>query len=130
MDYNLSESAKVVTGIQDRLSKYSEVTQMVTNLGRIDELSLGTNLARMIERFKNSFTGNVEVYNLHDIDMKGGCQGCIHCGFDNKCVYEGKDGYIDFFNTKLKTADIIIFAGTIIDRYFSSTWKTFFDRSF
>jgi len=89
-----------------------------------------SNLARMVERFKNSFTGNVEVYNLHDIDIKGGCLGCIHCGFDNKCVYEGKDGYIDFYNTKLKTADILVFGATIVNRYFSSTWKTFFDRSF
>ncbi len=46
--YNLDETAKVITSIQNRLSKYPEIMQMVTNLGRIDELNLGTNLARMI----------------------------------------------------------------------------------
>lgn len=60
----------------------------------------------------------------------GGCLGCIHCGIDNECVYEGKDGFIDFYNSKIKTADILIFTGTIKDRYLSSRWKLFFDRSF
>ena len=33
------------------------------------------------------------------------------------CVYEGKDGFIDFFNKKIKTADILFIAGAIHDRY-------------
>ncbi len=56
--------------------------------------------------------------------------GCMQCGLDNVCVYEGKDGFIDFFNQKIKTADILFFAGSIHDRYLSSLWKCFFDRSF
>jgi multimeric flavodoxin WrbA len=90
-----------------------------------------TNLIHMVERFAAAFTdGEVEVVNLHDVDIKGGCQGCVQCGYDNQCVYQGKDGYVDFYNTKLKPADILVFAGAIRDRYLSSTWKTFFDRSF
>jgi multimeric flavodoxin WrbA len=89
-----------------------------------------TNLIKMVERFKASFAGEVEVINLHDIDIKGGCLGCLRCGYDYQCTYVGKDGFIDFYNTKLKTADIIVFAGAIKDRYLSSLWKTFFDRSF
>ncbi len=46
--YDLDETAKVITSIQNRLSKYPEVKQMLSSLGRIDELNLGTNLARMI----------------------------------------------------------------------------------
>jgi multimeric flavodoxin WrbA len=88
------------------------------------------NLIRMIERFKASFAGEAEVINLHDIDIKGGCLGCLRCGYDYQCAYVGKDGFIDFYNTKLKPADIIVFAGAIKDRYLSSLWKTFFDRSF
>ena len=88
------------------------------------------NLVRMVERFKASFSSEVEVINLHELDIKGSCLGCIQCGYDNQCVYEGKDEYIDFYNMKLKTADILVFAGTIKDRYLSSRWKTFFDRSF
>ncbi len=88
------------------------------------------NLIRMIERFKASFSSEIETINLNDLDIKGSCLGCIHCGYDNKCVYEGKDEYIDFYNTKIKAADILIWAGTIKDRYLSAKWKTFFDRSF
>jgi multimeric flavodoxin WrbA len=89
-----------------------------------------TNLIRMTGRFEAALSGDVEVINLHDVDIKGGCLGCLQCGYDNRCAYLGKDGYIDFYNTKLKAADVIVFAGAIRDRYLSSTWKTFFDRSF
>lgn len=88
------------------------------------------NLNRMVKRFKESFIQDIEVVNLNDIDIKGGCLGCIHCGIDNVCAYEGKDGFIDFYNSKVKRADIIIFAGEIKDRYLSSRWKMFFDRGF
>jgi len=88
------------------------------------------NLVNMIERFKKSFLEKIEVINLNSIDIKGGCLGCIHCGYDNVCVYQDKDGYADFYNNKLRQSDIIIFAGAIKDRYLSSRWKLFFDRSF
>ncbi len=88
------------------------------------------NLAKMVERFRVSFGGEIEVINLHALDIKGSCLGCIQCGYDNQCVYGNKDEYINFYNTKLKTADILVFAGTIQDRYLSSKWKMFFDRSF
>ena len=95
-----------------------------------DAESEETNEWKMVERLKSSFAHPVEVMNLHDLDMKGGCLGCIQCGYDNTCFWQGKDGYIDFYNQKVKTADILIFAGTITDRYLSSRWKTFFDRRF
>ena len=88
------------------------------------------NLTRMIGKFANHFAGQVEVTNLHNVDIKGGCLGCIRCGYDNTCAYTGKDGFIDFYNSKVKTADILVFAGAIHDRYLSSLWKTFFDRAF
>ena len=84
----------------------------------------------MVERFADSFSGEIEVINLREIDIKGSCLGCVQCAYDNQCVYKDKDEYIDFYNTKLKTADILIIAGTIQDRYLSSRWKMFFDRSF
>jgi multimeric flavodoxin WrbA len=95
-----------------------------------DAESHQTNLIQMVERFKASFAGEIEVINLHDANIKGGCLGCLKCGYDNQCAYLGKDGFIDFYNTKLEPANIIIFAGAIKDRYLSSLWKTFFDRSF
>lgn len=89
-----------------------------------------TNLGRMIDRFSLAFSSPVELINLNELDIKGGCLGCIQCGYDNRCIYEGKDGYIDFFNNKVKTADILVMAGTIKDRYLSAIWKRYFDRSF
>jgi hypothetical protein len=70
------------------------------------------------------------VINLHDVDIKGGCLGCIQCGYDNTCVYGDKDGFVEFYNTKVKATDVLVIAGAIKDRYLSSRWKMFFDRSF
>jgi multimeric flavodoxin WrbA len=88
------------------------------------------NLIRMAEHFRKTFSREIEMINLRQVDIKGGCLGCIQCGYDYTCAYTGKDEFIDFFNTKVKTADIVVFAGEIKDRYLSSRWKMFFDRSF
>jgi len=89
-----------------------------------------SNLQRMIDRFVASLDGAVEVLNLHEVDIKGGCTGCCKCALDNHCIYDGKDGYRDFLESKVKTADVLVFAGTVVDRYLSSKWKQYFDRSF
>ena len=88
------------------------------------------NLTRMLQRFRGAFSTEVPVVNLHDVEIKGGCQGCIHCGYDNQCVYAHADGFVEFYESQVKPADILILAGTIRDRYLSSRWKLFFDRSF
>ena len=85
---------------------------------------------RMIHFLRKKLAGKPEPYNLFDVHIQGGCLGCIQCGYDNQCAYAGKDDFIEFYNTKLKTADILVFAGTVVDRYLSSRWKIFFDRSF
>ncbi len=95
-----------------------------------DDLSVNGNLRAMAETLQKTFTPPAEVVQLRDIGIKGGCLGCLQCGMDNNCVYEGKDGFIDFFRQKVLGADILFFAGTIYDRYLSSLWKAFFDRSF
>lgn len=88
------------------------------------------NLIKMVDRFCNSFSEPVEVINLRELDIKGGCLGCCECGYDNTCVYNGKDGFIDFYKNWVGAAEIVIFAGTIQDRYLSSIWKCYFDRVF
>jgi multimeric flavodoxin WrbA len=95
-----------------------------------DSLDKQTNLGKMIERFKRCFTNDVEVINIDKLDIKGYCLGCLQCAYDNHCVYEGKDDYNDVFKNKVMKADILVYAGTIRDRYLSSRWKMFFDRSF
>ena len=88
------------------------------------------NLNGMIRRFTGGIAGEVEVVNLRTLDIRGGCLGCIRCGYDNTCVYDGRDGFIEFFNGKVRNADVLVLAGAVRDRYLSSTWKLFFDRSF
>lgn len=87
-----------------------------------------TNLGKMVNRFKRSFTGGVEVVDLDDIDMKGGCRGCIKCWYDNHCIY--RDGFLNLFNSKIIPADILVTAGAIQGRYFSYKLKEFWDRCF
>jgi len=89
-----------------------------------------SNLGKMTERLKACFSNEVEVINLHQIEILGGCLGCLQCGYDYECSYGGKDKYMEFYKSRVKTADVLIFAGGIKDRYLSSRWKLFFDRSF
>jgi multimeric flavodoxin WrbA len=96
----------------------------------VDDFAGNPNLRPMLENFQKAFSPTATLLQLKDIDIKGGCLGCMKCGLDNSCVYEGKDGFIDFFNEHIKTADVLFFAGAIHDRFLSSLWKCFFDRSF
>ena len=88
------------------------------------------NLVNMIEQVKKVFDGDLKEYNLHDVDIKAGCQGCMKCGQNYECALKDKDGYVEFYNECVKPADILIFAGAINDRFLSSRWRMFFDRSF
>jgi len=88
------------------------------------------NLNGMIQRFQASFAEDIKVINLHELSIKGSCRGCLKCGYNFECFYDGKDDYRQFWEEELETADIIVIAGTIRDRYLSSLWKCFFDRRF
>jgi len=95
-----------------------------------DETNENTNIGKMIKRFKECFSSEIEIVNLYDVDIKGGCISCLQCGYDHKCSYIGKDGFIEFWEEVVMTADILVFAGVIKDRYLSSRWKMFQDRAF
>ncbi|MCX6006482.1 MAG: NAD(P)H-dependent oxidoreductase, partial [Chloroflexi bacterium] len=87
-----------------------------------------SNIAGMVKRFSAAFQGKVEVTNIRDVDIKGGCLGCMQCAFDNICVY--KDGFVDFVNSSMRDQDVTVFAGTVKDRFLSSRLKMFWDRCF
>jgi len=93
-----------------------------------DATGSDNNLGKMIERFKQSFEDEIDVISLNDVDMRGACLGCMRCGYDYTCMYQ--DGFVDFYNQRVRTADIIVFAGAVKGRYLSSTWKTFYDRAY
>ncbi len=88
------------------------------------------NLKNMVSRFRDSFAVDTELLYINDFGMKGSCLGCMRCGYDYTCAYEGKDNYSFVYNSKLKTADIIVFAGAIKNRFLSAEWKQFIDRGF
>ncbi len=91
---------------------------------------LDANLRAMTAYFRAQWTGNVKTINLRDVDMKGGCLGCMRCGQNYECAYDGKDGFTDFFKKNVLGADIIIIAGRIQNRQLSALWRRFFDRCF
>ena len=95
----------------------------------IADAEKGDNLHSMVRRFCGSFTEPVEVVNIHDMKIRGGCQGCIHCSFDNLCVYRDADDVYEVYR-KMMAADVVIQAVVIKERFFSARWKTLVDRGF
>lgn len=89
-----------------------------------------SNLATMVARCRSAFAGEVSVVNIHDLDIKSSCLGCLECGANYECAYTGKDGYIAFYTSTVMTADVLVYAGQMVDRYLSARWKMFFDRIF
>lgn len=93
-----------------------------------DNFSKNGNINKMIDIFVKSSPNNIEIVNLDELETKGGCLGCCKCAFDEKCVYN--DELDNFFINKYLNADAYVMAFPIIDRYFSSSVKRFWDRSF
>ena len=112
-------------GVTDKFVDTTKKIIIITDASKED-----INLNEMIDKYKSYIKSPVEVLNLNDVDIKGGCLGCCKCAAENKCVYDDKDGYRKFLDYIIKNADIIIFAGTIKDRYLSSRFKLYYDRSF
>lgn len=108
---------------EDRRSRRSPRVSIVTDADEGD-----SSLIEMIRQIEAFFPGTRQM-NLKNIKM-GPCLGCCECGFDNICAYEGKDDYIEAHRQKVMRADIIVFALSIRDRYFSSYWQRYLERSF
>ena len=85
-----------------------------------------------VEKMANYLSAHfeaAEMINLSDIKT-GPCLGCLKCGFDNVCAYDGKDEYIPMLKNKILAADILIFALAMHDRYFSHVWQRYLERNF
>ncbi len=86
------------------------------------------NLARMEGRLLASLPGPVRVVRLRELDLKGGCLGCLRCAWDGECVH--RDGFGALFREAILGAEALVLSGAIRDRYLSARWKAFFDRAF
>lgn len=103
-------------------------TEKTAKLGLLTESGDSHNLDQMTQALQREFSSS-EVFDLSEIKILGHCLGCLKCGYENHCVYEGKDEVIDTYR-RLQACDVIVLAGTIHDRHLSSRWKTFVDRLF
>lgn len=123
---SVSKSAfKYKGGVTDKFLDTTKKIIIITDAAKED-----INLNQMIDKYKNYIKNPVEVLNLNNVNIKGPCLGCCKCAAENKCVYDNKDGYRKFLDYIITNGDIIIFAGTIKDRYLSSRFKLYYDRSF
>ncbi len=93
-----------------------------------DCVNASSNTGKMIARLSAALSGGATVLTIAEMGARAGCSGCCSCGLDNICIH--KDDFPRAFDEHVKPADIIVIAGEIKDRYLSSDWKLFFDRSF
>lgn len=92
-----------------------------------DGIQTGSNLEKMAEYFTRLIPFRVDTIDLSKANLVSGCIGCMKCGFENQCVFnDDVKGIIE----GLAQADVIVYALTIRDRYFSSIWKKYLDRNF
>lgn len=85
-------------------------------------------LRSMIAGFSNQLGVEVDVLELGRLKVAGGCLGCMHCSAGDGCVYP--DDYAEAFDERVRAADVVMYAGTTVDRAFSARMKTFIDRHF
>jgi len=84
-------------------------------------------LNNMITTFVDLMPSEVTIVNLNEVDIKGGCLGCLNCAADNICFYP--DEHMTIFK-QIITAAALVYAFKTKDRYFSSRLKTYLDRAF
>lgn len=95
-----------------------------------DGMHPATSQGRMLARLVDTFDGSPEIIDLEKLVISGSCLGCLHCAWDNDCVYGDTDAYVATFRQRIMRADVLVWAGTMKDRYLSWRWKQFFDRAF
>src|SRR5208337_903331 len=79
-------------------------------------------MARRFAAASRAAGEKVETLGLEDMGIRGGCLGCLKCGQANHCAYEGKDGFIEAYKSKVMGADLLVLVGTIKDRALSARW--------
>lgn len=95
-----------------------------------DDAAPDTNIGPMVQRLSGAFEGQVDVVELSRLNIRGGCLGCMKCALDHECTYGEKDDIKRVYETVLDMADVLIYAGPLRQRYFSSAMKRFVERRF
>lgn len=107
----------------DNTFKNGRSVALITNCKKTD-----LTLTAMISDFVSASPFNVTVYNVADMQLKGGCLGCLRCAADGNCVYT--DGFQQLLREKLESADAMVFAFTPKCHTMGADFKRFDDRRF
>jgi multimeric flavodoxin WrbA len=118
-DYPIYKPTKVNDNPKTKIYKVTVLT---------DATESDVSLNNMINTFVKLIPSEVTIVNLNEVDIKGGCLGCLKCAAENICFYP--DGYMEIFKQQVILTDALVYAFKTQDRYFSSRMKTYFDRAF
>lgn len=88
----------------------------------------GSNLHKMIERFRAAFPYKTRIFNIAEFPFQGGCLGCFNCAVSGKCIY--KDNFDTTLRESIQTADAIVYAFDVKYHSFGSRLKMYNDRNF
>lgn len=85
-------------------------------------------LSKSIDNFREACKIKTRIVNLNDLNLKGGCTGCLNCAKDGTCIYN--DGFSDFLKNNIFNATALVYAFRIRDHSMGSTFKLYDDRQF
>lgn len=105
-------------------TKKTDKTVVVVTDAKEDD----TSLLAMIEKFKATYSGKTKVINLNDVNIKGGCLGCLHCSVSGKCVYNDK--FDEFLRNEIQNTEATVYAFSVKDHSMGVRFKLFDDRQF
>ncbi len=68
--YNLQATGNLLSQIENRIKKHPEVTHMITNLGRMSELDIGTNMALMDVQLVDAKDRDISLQDMISVFVK------------------------------------------------------------
>jgi len=68
--YNLQATGNLLSDIENRIKKHPEVTHMITNLGRMSELDIGTNMALMDVQLVDANDRDISLQDMISVFVK------------------------------------------------------------
>jgi len=91
-------------------------------------LEYSNSLKQMISAFENLCDYDVHRLDVSNINIQGGCLGCIKCTMIGHCIY--KDEFEEMYQEKILSSDVIVYASDINNHYLHADFKLIDDRAF
>ncbi|MBI9015166.1 MAG: NAD(P)H-dependent oxidoreductase [Clostridiales bacterium] len=90
--------------------------------------SYSETLKHMISAFENLCSYEVHRLDISNINIQGGCLGCLKCTFIGHCIY--RDEFEEMYQKKILDADVLVYASDIKNHYLHEDFKLIDDRAF